>query len=95
MIVKTRIQNKNDIEANWLKATNFTPLKGEVIIYNEDSTHDYKRVKVGDGKTLVSNLPFLNAELEAKISDLTTRLSALEALLNEDGYNVVLVKNNK
>ena len=66
MIVKTRIQNKNDIEANWLKATNFTPLKGEVIIYNED-----------------------------KIGDLTTRLSALEALLNEDGYNVVLVKNNK
>lgn len=95
MIVKTRIQNKNDIEANWLKATNFTPLKGEVIIYNEDSTHDYKRVKVGDGKTLVSNLPFLNAELEAKISDLTTRLSALEAFLNEDGCKIVLVKNNK
>lgn len=92
MIVKTRIQNKNDIEANWLKATNFTPLKGEVIIYNEDSTHDYKRVKVGDGKTLVSNLPFLNAELEAKISDLTTRLSALEAFLNEDGCKIVLVK---
>ena len=95
MIVKTRIQNKNDIEANWLKATNFTPLKGEVIIYNEDSTHNYKRVKIGDGNTLVSNLPFLNAELETKIGDLTTRLSALEALLNEDGYNVVLVKNNK
>lgn len=92
MIVKTRIQNKNDIEANWLKATNFTPLKGEVIIYNEDSTHNYKRVKVGDGKTLVSNLPFLNAELEAKISDLTTRLSALEAFLNEDGCKIVLVK---
>jgi len=95
MIVKTRIQNKNDIEANWLKATNFTPLKGEVIIYNEDSTHDYKRVKIGDGKTPVSNLPFLNAELETKIGDLTTRLLALEALLNEDGYDVVLVKNNK
>ena len=95
MIVKTRIQNKNDIEDHWLKATNFTPLKGEVIIYNEDSTHNYKRVKIGDGNTLVSNLPFLNAELETKIGDLTTRLSALEALLNEDGYNVVLVKNNK
>lgn len=92
MTVKTRIQNKNDIEANWLKATNFTPLKGEVIIYNEDSTHNYKRVKIGDGKTLVSNLPFLNAELEAKISDLTTRLSALEAFLNEDGCKIVLVK---
>ena len=57
MIVKTRIQNKNDIEANWLKATNFTPLKGEIIIYT-----DTLRFKIGDGTTLLSQLEFMDKE---------------------------------
>ena len=30
--VKTRIQNKCDTPENWNKATNFVPLKGEVVI---------------------------------------------------------------
>ena len=53
-----RIVNKHDVEANWLKATNFTPMLGEIIIYDVDETHDLPRIKVGDGKTLVSSLPF-------------------------------------
>ena len=56
--VKTRIVNKHDTEANWQKAVNFIPKKGEIIIYDKDSTHDCPRFKVGDGTTLVSNLPF-------------------------------------
>ena len=31
--IHTRLQMKNDTEANWKKATNFIPLDGEVIIY--------------------------------------------------------------
>lgn len=53
-----RIVNKHDVEANWLKATNFIPMLGEIIIYDADETHDCPRVKVGDGKTVVSLLPF-------------------------------------
>ena len=83
---QTRIQNKHDIEANWLKATNFTPLQGEIIIYDIEIDKDgnilelpsgrtepitYERIKIGDGKTLVNNLPFsgatamTNAEIDA------------------------------
>lgn len=55
---KGRIQNKHDTEANWNAAVNFKPLAGELIIYDEDNTHSTPRFKVGDGNTLVNNLPF-------------------------------------
>lgn len=55
----TRIQHKHDTEANWLKATTFIPMKGELIVYDVDATHDYERIKMGDGATLVNELPFI------------------------------------
>lgn len=61
--LKTRIQNKHDIEANWLLASNFVPLAGEIIVYDPDETHDIPRVKIGDGETLVNNLKFIDADL--------------------------------
>lgn len=56
--LKTRIVLKHDAEANWNKATTFIPKKGEVIIYDPDSTHIYSRQKIGDGIKTVINLPF-------------------------------------
>lgn len=56
--LKTRIINKHDTEANWNKATSFVPKAGEVIIYEADSTYSYPRIKVGDGTTAVTALPF-------------------------------------
>lgn len=53
-----RIVNKHDIEANWLKATNFTPMLGELIVYDVDENHDHERIKIGDGVTNVNELPF-------------------------------------
>ena len=55
---KSRIQNKHDTEVNWSAATNFRPLAGELIIYDEDDTHSTPRLKIGNGNTLVNNLPF-------------------------------------
>lgn len=74
--LNTRIIHKNDIEANWIKATGFTPWAGEIIIYRaekegdalpKDSTDQlirntyitYSRIKIGDGKTNVNDLPFV------------------------------------
>ena len=57
--MKARIQHKHDIEANWLKATNFTPLAGEIIVYDRDGLMDFERIKIGDGETTVNNLPFV------------------------------------
>lgn len=59
--IKTRIQLKNDTEAHWNLAVNFVPKEGEVIIYSADDTHPFSRLKVGDGNTTVSNLPFIDA----------------------------------
>lgn len=68
--VKTRIQHKHDIEANWIKATNFVPLAGELIIYDAETTSTslegtgrttpitYTRFKFGDGTNTVTNLAF-------------------------------------
>lgn len=49
----TRIKHKIDTSANWAKAVNFIPLKGEIIIYS-----DTCQIKVGDGVTKVNDLPF-------------------------------------
>lgn len=65
---KGRIQNKHDTEANWSVATNFKPLAGELIIYDEDNAHSTPRFKVGDGSTLVSDLPFVSADF-AKLNE--------------------------
>ena len=32
--INSRIQQKHDVAANWAKATNFIPKKGEIIIYD-------------------------------------------------------------
>ena len=52
--LKTRIQQKTDTKANWDKAVNFIPLKGEYIYYS-----DINMVKVGDGVKKLSKLPFV------------------------------------
>lgn len=60
--VHTRIQLKNDTEANWNRAINFVPLQGELIIYSADESHPFSRIKIGDGETTVINLPFIDAK---------------------------------
>lgn len=57
--IKTRIIQKHETEANWNKATGFIPKLGEVIIYDPDANHTTSRIKVGNGTTVVANLPFV------------------------------------
>lgn len=72
--VKTRIQNKHDFEVNWIQASNFVPMKGELIIYDPEvdssgtilttlpegrtTPYTYPRFKIGDGVKYVSDLDF-------------------------------------
>lgn len=61
-ILKTRIKQKTDTKANWDKAVNFVPLKGEIIVYS-----DLNKIKVGDGAKKVGELPFL-ADNDTKVT---------------------------
>ena len=62
--IKVRLQQKHDTSTNWALATNFKPKAGELIIYD-----DLKKMKVGDGETLVNNLPFLSADVSQDLNN--------------------------
>ena len=64
-----RIVNKHDTEANWLKATGFTPKPGELIVYDIDENYDYERIKIGDGYKNVNTLPFVDDALRDTLVD--------------------------
>lgn len=80
-----RIAHKHDIEANWLKASDFIPLQGELIVYDcevdangntlelpNDRTipYNYVRFKVGDGQTLINDLPYFLQSQTDRIQEL-------------------------
>lgn len=56
--LKGRIVQKHDTAENWAKAATFVPKAGELIIYDVDGEHEVPRFKVGDGVTVVGDLPF-------------------------------------
>ena len=56
--LNSRIILKHDTEENWLKAENFIPKQGEIIVYDIDDGYNYERFKIGDGVTNVNVLPF-------------------------------------
>ena len=64
--IDARIRHKHDTEENWLKATNFIPLLGEMIVYDPDASYSYARIKIGDGVNVVSALPFLVDDTSSK-----------------------------
>lgn len=53
MIKENKIIKKDTLE-NWNKAKNFIPQKEEIIIYTDIG------MKIGDGKTKVVDLPFVD-----------------------------------
>lgn len=61
--LKARLQCKHDIALNWAKAVNFTPLEGEIIVYDVDEANPIPRLKVGDGVTKVNDLKFLSCNV--------------------------------
>lgn len=56
----SRWQQKHDTEENWSDSEreDFVPNIGEIIVYDADTTYQTPRVKVGDGKTPIGQLPF-------------------------------------
>lgn len=80
--IQSRIINKHDTESNFLKATGFIPKAGELIVYDKDDTRDYERLKIGDGVTVVSSLPFASSTNDYT-TDEKTKLAGIESGANK------------
>ena len=88
--ITSRIQQKHDVAANWAKATNVIPKKGEIIIYDAEYNASGEetqavRFKIGDGSKTVNNLPFAVIDyssdietLEQKVANNSTAIGALQ-----------------
>ena len=81
--IQTRIRQKVDTKANWDKATNFVPLKGEIIIYS-----DLNQAKVGDGTTKVGALPFLKGKADASDKNPTLAWGSKSTVATVDGVDI-------
>lgn len=51
--IKTRISQKHDLEVNWLKATGFVPMQGELIIYDIEIDAEGNTLTDESGKPLL------------------------------------------
>ncbi len=68
--LNTRITQKIDTTANWEKATNFKPKKGEIIVYQDQTgaaPATFIGFKVGDGVNYVADLPFVEPQVKRYI----------------------------
>lgn len=65
---------KKDSSDNWKKAKNFIPKMNEIIVYTDLEPYG---MKIGDGKTKVNDLPFIdlnNYEIEDDTLVINTKL---------------------
>ena len=65
--IKGKIVFKHETEANWAQS-NYVPDDGEMVIYDVDKNHNYKRVKYGDGVNKVKDLPFGGATFDDQVT---------------------------
>ena len=82
--ITSRIQQKHDVAANWAKATNFIPKKGEIIIYDAEYSASGEetqavRFKIGDGSKTVNNLPFAAIDYKS-IKSINTNNTTAQAV---------------
>lgn len=86
-VLSSRIIHKHDVAANWIKATNFVPKQGEIVVYDIDADYAYERIKIGDGVRNVNALPFvddaLRATLVEQINAVDDKVDAVSALVGD------------
>ena len=104
-MMNARLQQKHDIEANWIKAVNFIPKAGEIIIYDAETAESalpdgrtepisYPRVKYGDGVSYVENLPFsFELATDNEIINMLAEEDMLVSVADSDGS--ILADENK
>lgn len=61
------LTNIHKTEAEWEEVSSFIPAHGQFVVYDSDDLYNYTRFKIGDGKTPVGELPFINQQEYASI----------------------------
>ena len=82
-IFKTRIKHRIDTATNWANLTE-PPLKGEFIVYQAEGDIPAK-LKIGDGITTASNLPFIT---DVDINNLSAGVRIPESETNSVGSSI-------
>lgn len=82
--LKARIVNKNGTSVEWEKATSFIPKKGELILYT-----DLNKIKIGDGVTVVGDLPFSDDDKVSKAGDTMTGILGVNLSAYPGGGGIV------
>lgn len=73
--MKARVSQLHKTEAEWNVLPNFVPLQGEFIVFDPDKQHNYARLKIGDGCTLLNQLPFFQDVIRDNfITDFDTKI---------------------
>lgn len=95
--INARMQQKIDTYENWSKATNFIPLKGELIIYTTDENGNEKigfKVGTGEEGKNVHQLDFISlSEAAAAVRyDLKQNLTEEEKIQARDNINASSVQ---
>jgi hypothetical protein len=72
-IIQTLHIQQHDTAKNWRAAKDYVPAKGQIIVYDIDKEYSYERFKIGDGVTLVNDLPFATEIRESDIPDTIAR----------------------
>ena len=63
-MIKSNAVVKIDSEENWNKAINYIPNPFTIIVYSYDN--ESPKIKIGDGKHKLKDLPFLGNSSEVK-----------------------------
>lgn len=62
-----RIICKHATAEDWQKAVNFTPREAELVVYDPDESTGHYRLKIGDGKTNINGLDFIDSALQNEL----------------------------
>jgi hypothetical protein len=68
-------------------------MQGELIIYDPDDNYSYPRMKLGDGNTLINDLPFLYEDRLDRFYDNVNKTNLL-AYHNPNCVDIEYTNNN-
>lgn len=72
-IVEDQVEIQYDTSENWAAKSSLVSHTGVIYVYTDAGTvlgNNAARVKIGDGVTLLKNLPFIDQDIETAINNL-------------------------